>query len=115
MAFTLGSLTFLAGLVSSFLTGRFLGEVVLGAFFAVLDVVFAGDLEVEARALEMAFLTPALSDWEPKSLRLLRREVDPSNALPILRFASVTFLLALLVFERDFFWVSAFASLSFER
>lgn len=113
VALTLGNLTFLAGLVSSFLTGRFLGDGVLEAFFDALDVV-EDDFVLETRALVTAFLTPALSDWEPRSFLLLRREVEPSKAFPMRRFALVTLLLALLVVERDFFGVS-FASLSFER
>lgn len=114
VALTLGNLTFLAGLVSSFLTGRFLGDGVLEAFFDALDVVAEDDFVLETRALVTAFLTPALSDWEPRSFLLLRREVEPSKAFPMRRFALVTLLLALLVVERDFFGVS-FASLSFER
>lgn len=101
-AFTLGSLTFLAGLVSSFLIERFLaGDCLVAVLVAVaaLEVLL---VVVVARALETAFLTPALSVWEPRSFLLFRREVDPSSAFPILRFASVTFLLALLVVERDF-------------
>lgn len=118
--FTLGSLTSFLDLGLSFFTWRREGVavvflvvvlevfVVTVAFEPVLDVVVA--LEVEARALETTFLTPDLMDFEPRSCRLLTREVDPFNTFCLLMLAFV-----LLFFELDFLSFSALSSFSFER
>lgn len=77
-------------------------------FKLVLDAVVA--LEAEARALETTFFTPDLMDFEPRSCRLLTREVDPFNT-----FCLVMLAFSLLFFELDFFSFSALSSFSFER
>ena len=117
---TFGSLTSFLDLALSFFTCRRAGVamafllVVLVAFVLTLvfelvfDVVVA--LEAEERALETTFFTPDLMDFEPRSCRLLTREVDPLNT-----FCLVMLAFLLLFFELDFFSFSALSSFSFER
>lgn len=117
---TFGSLTSFLDLVLSFFTCRRVGVAVAFLFVVlevfvltvvfklVLDAVVA--LEAEARALETTFFTPDLMDFEPRSCRLLTREVDPFNT-----FCLVMLAFSLLFFELDFFSFSALSSFSFER